>query len=131
MYGSLRFSTGGRPPLHWLKEVFLPEGVLVNNNGGQAIRFTVDSFIQTVEAQLEGGSITALREEETAARTECFGRIAHRFSTYALYLNDGATPVSEGINSIQLIQDAEGWKVSALVWNDGTPDLPIPDKYRN
>ncbi len=63
--------------------------------------------------------------------TEVFGKIAHRFSTYALFINEQNDPVSKGINSIQLIKESNLWKVSSMLWNDQTTTLSIPEKYLN
>jgi hypothetical protein len=34
-----------------------------------------------------------------------------------------------GINSIQAVFDGRRWRVSEILWQAESPDLPIPEKY--
>lgn len=59
-------------------------------------------------------------EVETARRIDVFGNIAHVWSAYeARRSPDDAEPERRGVNSIQLVRDADGlWSVLAMVWDN-------------
>ena len=130
LYQSISFKKGGRPNLQRLAGLFYGGGSLVNNNEDQPQVFSVQQFIDAVEQQIAAGSLTAFQERELASRTEVFGQIAHRFSTYEAFLNeDASAPFTVGINSIQFIQVEGSWYVYSMVWNDQKQDRLIPAKY--
>mgnify|MGYP003576828775 FL=1 len=129
LYASISFNKGASPGVKKLKKLFVDGGKLINNSNEQPVIYTVDSFIEAYTVQLQAGSIWLLRELETHAVTEEFGRIAHRFSTYSLFINNQEVPLSKGINSIQLIKENNVWEVTSLVWDDQKEFLPIPEKY--
>ncbi|MFD2999991.1 hypothetical protein ACFS7Z_06440 [Pontibacter toksunensis] len=130
LYQSISFEKGEQPDLPGLGSLFYEGGRLINNNKDQPQEYTVQQFIQVVEEQIESGSLVAFREQEISSRTEVFGKIAHRFSTYEAYLNDlGAAPFSVGINSIQFMKVKDKWYVCSMVWNDQQQDRLIPAKY--
>ncbi|GAB3541595.1 hypothetical protein GCM10027443_41110 [Pontibacter brevis] len=130
LYQSISFKKGYRPDLHRLPGLFYEGGRLVNNNDELPQEFTVQQFIEAVERQVEAGRLTAFLEQEIVSRTEVFGKIAHRFSTYKAFLNeDDSEPFSIGINSIQFIQVKDKWYVYSIVWNDQKQDRLIPAKY--
>lgn len=102
----------------------------MNCNGDLPQEFSVQQFIDVMEGEIETGGLVAFQEKEIASRTELFGRIAHRFSTYEAYLNENESePFSTGINSIQFIQVEGRWYVYSMVWNDQQQDRMIPAKY--
>ena len=69
-------------------------------------------------------------EPEIARRVEEFGRIAHVFSTYETRRAAGdAAPFARGINSIQLVRGAAGWRVLTIFWDTERPGSPIPPQY--
>jgi hypothetical protein len=91
---------------------------------------TIDQFVDAIDQQLSAGSLKSFSEREIAAKTEIFGKIAHRFSTYeARFDPDDAEPLSIGINSIQLIKVEDSWLVSSIAWNDETEDRKIQERY--
>jgi len=68
-------------------------------------------------------------EVEIARRLDVFGNIAHVWSAYeARRSPDDAEPERRGINSIQLVQDAEGlWSVLAMVWDNERDGVRIEE----
>jgi hypothetical protein len=129
-YSSICFEEGGKPALDRLRNLFLPEGKLINNNDDTPVMMSVDRFIETINQQLSNGSLRSIYEAEMSSRTELFGKIAHRFSTYeATFHLDGSERSVIGINSIQMIKTSQSWFVTSLVWNDQSEHRPIPGKY--
>ena len=129
LYSCISFRQGEKPDLARLKDLFIKEGMLINNNDDPLI-FTIDQFADAIDYQISAGSLKSFSEREIAERTEIFGKIAHRFSTYeARFDPDDPEPLTVGINSIQFIKAGDSWLVSCLVWNDEAEDRKIPEKY--
>lgn len=68
-------------------------------------------------------------EVEIGRRVEQFGNIAHVWSAYeARTAPDDATPERRGINSIQLVRDADGrWQIIAMIWDNERDGVSIGD----
>ncbi|WP_162056054.1 hypothetical protein [Pontibacter pamirensis] len=130
LYQSVSFKKGTRPDLQRLKTLFYEGGKLANCNGNLPQEFSVQQFIDVVEGRMKTGNLVFFQEREVASRTEIFGKIAQRFSTYEAFLEeDGAEPAATGINSIQFIQVEGCWYVYSMVWNDQAEGRIIPAKY--
>jgi hypothetical protein len=130
LYSSICLEEGGKPALDRLRNLFIPEGRLINNNGDTPVMMSIDRFIDTINWQLSSGSLSSFYEAEISSRTELFGKIAHRFSTYeATFHLDGSEQSAIGINSIQMMKKNPSWFVTSLVWNDQTEHRTIPAKY--
>lgn len=70
-------------------------------------------------------------EREIWGRTEQFGNIAHRFSTYESRVDsEDSEPVSRGVNSIQLAWAEGRWWIANVVWHTESPDHPLPPGYQ-
>jgi hypothetical protein len=70
-------------------------------------------------------------EKQIAVRVEQFGNIAHAFSTYeSRYAAADPQPFTRGINSIQLLKDANRWWVVSIFWDAERPTNPLPAKYQ-
>lgn len=69
-------------------------------------------------------------EREIAGRTERFGGVAHRFSSYESRIGSpNSEPVGRGINSIQLVRSGGRWWIASVVWDTESPDQPLPAPY--
>ena len=69
-------------------------------------------------------------EQEIWGRTERFGNIAHRFSTYESRVGSKESePVGRGINSVQLAWADGRWWIASVVWDSESPVQPIPSRY--
>jgi len=129
LYSCISFRKGERPDLEKLKGLFIEKGMLINNNDDPLI-FTKDQFVATIDDQISAGSLKSFSEREIASKTEIFGKIANRFSTYeAKFDPDDAEPLSIGINCIQLVKVGGSWLVSSIVWNDEAEDRRVPERY--
>jgi hypothetical protein len=130
LYGSICFEKGGAPPVERLYDLFLPEGLMIRNDGEQPTIMSVADFIEAYRQRISSGEITSFYEGELSAITEMFGRIAHRFSTYETKFDlTRDEPFSIGINSIQFVMVDGRWLISSIVWNNQTDELKIPEKY--
>lgn len=71
-------------------------------------------------------------EVEIARRIDLFGNIAHVWSAYeARRSPDDEAPERRGINSIQLVRDADGlWSVLAMVWDNEREGVRIGGDFQ-
>ena len=130
LYAAISFEPGGQPGLDRLPGLFQPPGTLINNNGKEPVIWDVAGFMETYRQQIAAGAVHSFMEEEITDRTELFGAIAHRFSTYqARFRGEPAEAVIQGINSIQFIKTGGVWRVVSIIWNDEAEGRPIPEEY--
>jgi len=110
-----------------MKALFLPEARLVIASGADgALTYTVltlDDWIARVQAR--GKSL--LEEKQIKFNIESYGGIVHLWSTYAVR-SDGKQ-IARGINSIQAIKVAGGWRVLGILWQAESPATPLPKEF--
>jgi hypothetical protein len=107
-----------RDGLALLRELFIREAVIVKGGAPPQV-WSVAQFIEPRARLLAGGSLVAFVEHELSERTEIFGSIALRSSTYAKSgVLDGTSFEGRGVKLMQLVKTAEGWRLSALSWED-------------
>ncbi|MFG2133539.1 GNAT family N-acetyltransferase [Streptomyces sp. NPDC048751] len=113
-------NTGGsRPNVDIIREVFIPQGMIIKNLGSDPVVYDLEAFIEPREKILTDGTLTEFSEWEVADRTEVFGSIAHRFSEYRKsgYL-DGEWFESSGHKTTQFVRTPAGWRMSSMAWDD-------------
>jgi len=84
---------------------------------------TLDDWI----ARVKGRGHAMLEEKQMKFRIERYGNIAHSWSTYTLQ-NDGKQ-VARGINSIQAIKGAGGWRITGILVQAESATAPLPKEY--
>ncbi|HSJ09331.1 MAG TPA: hypothetical protein VK928_05435 [Longimicrobiales bacterium] len=90
---------------------------------------TPDEYVATSGRMLEERGFF---ESEIGRTTEQFGNITHVFSAYdSRNRAEDPAPFARGINSIQLLKDAQRWWIVSVFWDSETPSNPIPAKYLN
>ena len=88
----------------------------------------LDGFVADAK---EGYRAEGFWEREVWGRTERFGGVAHRFSTYESRVgSEQSVPVAYGINSIQLVRFEGRWWIASVVWDHQTAEQLIPSEYR-
>jgi hypothetical protein len=128
-YAVISFKSGAKPFYDSIKYCFIPQAQLINYRTDTAQVTSIGQFVDAYKQFMEGNHIVLFAEEEIAGRTEQFGRIAHRISTYQTYINSMDSLPERGVNSFQLIKTPAGWKVSSIIWDVERPSLPIPHYY--
>lgn len=113
-------NTGGRPPrLHAVREVFIPQGMIIMNLPEGPVVYDLDTFLAPRQAMLTDGTLTEFSEWETAERTEIFGSVAHRYSAYGKSgRRDGSWFEGGGRKTTQFVRTPAGWRMSAMAWTD-------------
>jgi hypothetical protein len=96
-----------------MKALFIPEArmmfVSIGADGTPSYTTqTLDDWIARVKAR----GHAMLEEKQLKFHIECYGNIAHLWSSYALH-SDGKQ-VARGINSIQAIKEAGSWRVTGI-----------------
>ena len=84
---------------------------------------SLDDWIAGVKAR----SHEILEEKQLKFQIERYGNIAQLWCTYALH-RDGKQ-VARGINSIQAIKEAGGWRVTVIMVQAETASVPLPKEY--
>jgi hypothetical protein len=111
-----------------MKALLIPEArmmfVSLGTDGAPTYRLeTLDDWIARVKAR----GHAMLEERQLKFHIERFGNIAHLWSSYALH-SDGKQ-VARGINSIQAIKEAGGWRVTNITVQAESATAPLPKEY--
>jgi hypothetical protein len=111
-----------------MKALLIPEArmmfVSLGTDGAPTYRLeTLDDWIARTKAR--GHAI--LEEKQLKFYVERYGNIAHLWSSYALH-SDGKQ-VARGINSIQAIKEAGGWRVTGIMVQAESATAPLPKEY--
>jgi hypothetical protein len=102
-----------------LRELFLPQAVIVRTGGEVPVVHGVDSFVRPRAELLASGRLTDFREWEESGRLDVYGDIAQHFCGYAKSgVLDGKPFTGRGMKSLQFVRTAAGWRISALAWDD-------------
>ena len=125
-YQAMSFQPGEVPPAEKLYDLFIGEGILINNGMDEPLKVNVATFIQAFKENIAKGIFPSLQGKEISHKTDVFGKIAQRFSVYEFRYG---SHVSLGINSIQLIEVKGSWFITSAVWVDQNESLKIPEEY--
>src|SRR5215470_6379717 len=111
-----------------MKALLIPEArlmfVSLGTDGAPTYRIeTLDDWIARVKTR----GHAQLEEKQLKFRIERYGNIAYLWSSYALR-SDGKQ-VARGINSIQAIKEAGGWRVTAIMVQAESATAPPPKEY--
>ncbi len=132
LYGCISFEPGGKPDFATLRAIFFDGARLINNSGETPGVVTVEGYIERFGGAIEAGRIASFQEKEIASRTERFGKIAQRFSTYeSRHRVDDPESFDAGINSVQMMEVDGEWLVTSLIWNNESDGRVIPEMYRH
>jgi hypothetical protein len=121
------FEPGGAPPYQNIHGLFIPAGLLIKNTASTPEISTIAQFIAPRQALVDSGALTRFKEWELSETTQIFGNIAHRYSAYGKAgTQDGKAFEARGVISTQFVRTPQGWKMSAMAWDDERPGLSLP-----
>src|SRR5258708_14435221 len=111
-----------------MKGLLIPEArlmfVSLGADGAPTYRLeSLDDWIARTKAR--GHAI--LEKKQLKFHIEHYGNIAYLWSSYSLH-SDGKQ-VARGINSIQAIKEAGGWRVTSLMVQAESATAPLPKEY--
>jgi len=128
---AVSFAEGERPGYDDIPGLFVAGGLLTRAVSGAPEIMTVDGFIAPRRAAFDAGDLTSFEEYEIAQVTRAFGNVAHRFSSYGKRgVTRGMLFESVGMISTQFVRTPDGWRISAMAWDDERPGLRVPFRYR-
>lgn len=112
--------------LECIRELFIPEGVIIKNSGPEYEFYNLQQFIEPREKLLNDGTLIDFEEEELTEQTKIVGNIAHRVCVYHKKgILSGNSFHTKGVKSIQFIKTQQGWKINSLTWDDEREGLSI------
>lgn len=130
LYAAFRTRDGALPPVDTLREVFLPEAVIVKAVGPVPEVFDVTRFIETRRAILTDDDLVDFDEWELDARSERHGHVVHRWSLYRkVGRHDGVRFDVRGVKSLQCVETPDGWRIASLVWDDARDGLSLAERW--
>jgi hypothetical protein len=111
-----------------MKALLIPEArmmfVSLGTDGAPTYTLqTLDDWIARVKAR----GHAMLEEKQLKFHIERYGNIAHLWSSYVLH-SDGKQ-VARGINSIQAIKEAGGWRVTGIMVRAESAPAPLLQEY--
>ncbi|MFF5213230.1 GNAT family N-acetyltransferase [Streptosporangium sp. NPDC000396] len=109
---------GARPDVGAIHRLFVPGGIIVRGGSQQEV-YDLDSFVEPRQKLLASGELTEFSEEEIWERTEIFGDVAQRLGRYRKRgIHNGTPFTGAGTKSIHFLRTPEGWRMTALSWDD-------------
>lgn len=98
----------------------LPEVRIVKKTAEEEEIYDLQGFLEPRKRLFDEGTLTDFKEYETEAHTEIVGNIAQRRSQYRKSgVLHGKAFEGGGHKMFQWVRTREGWKISALLWEDG------------
>lgn len=120
-FGIFNNVNGDQPDWEKMKETCLPEAIFIKKTGLEEEIYDLQSFLAPRKKILSDGTLKEFKEWEVSATSKISGNIAQRFSTYEKSGALNEVPFKASGNKIfQFIKTREGWKISAVVWEDFT-----------
>ncbi|AJT42924.1 hypothetical protein UM93_06120 [Psychromicrobium lacuslunae] len=111
-----------------LREVLLPEAIIVRTCGQQPAIYSVEEFIAPRIELLSSGRFENFREWLVSSQIEVFGDIAQAWCRYSKsWTEAGEEHLEHGMKTVHLIRTGDEWRISAMAWDDERSGLKIPD----
>lgn len=107
------------PNLDAVTSMCIADAVIIKQAGLESTVYNVASFTAPRRILLTNGTLTDFEEWETSEETTITGNIAQRHSVYEKRgVLEGAPFSTTGNKLFHFIKTAEGWRISALLWED-------------
>jgi hypothetical protein len=127
-FRAVTFDADEAPTYDNIYALFIESGLLIKNTGATPEISNVRQFIEPRAAMVRARELTRFREVELSETTVIFGNVAHRFSAYTKSgMMKGVPFEGRGMISSQFILTPDGWRMSAMAWDDERPGLSIPE----
>ena len=87
---------------------------------------TIDEWIEDVTEYFANNDFW---ETEVVRQSHRFGNMIQVFSTYEARNQQDGPPIARGINSIQLVFHEKRWWIAGMMWDNESPQNPIPEEF--
>ena len=84
-------------------------------------QFSISDFVTIITKQGKEGAFT---ETQLEVITNEYNGMAQVFQSYEVRFGDQS---EQGINSYQMVQLEEGWKIVSIVWSNDRNGVPVPE----
>ena len=129
VYDLVSWTDGNTPDWEVVRDVFIPEAIVVLRYPPDLKVMSVDGFLLDwlrFENQLAAASVNGFQETVTSAETTEFGDVAHVSVVYESSIPGTARPARPGVDLWSLIRVDGRWKVVSVVNELPRDDLPVP-----
>jgi hypothetical protein len=124
LFACMSFKPGEQPDWRRQTEIFAPNARLVRVNDDGVFGFDPRTFRANFEAMIRAGNISSFYEVELWRETHEFGDVAQVLSGYEIRTSRDGAMIARAVKSIQLYNDGQEWRISALLWRrDGERKL--------
>jgi RimJ/RimL family protein N-acetyltransferase len=113
-------NTNNRQP-DWtiLSNSCIPEVIITSKSDAAHTVYNLQSFIQPRQKILTDGTLLDFEEREIKEQTAIHGNVAQRYSFYRKKgVMKGIPFEQQGHKLFQFIKTIQGWKISAVLWED-------------
>lgn len=108
-----------KPDLDAISNLCLPEALIIKKSEAGEEIYNLQTFIEPRRKILSNGTLTDFEERENEETTIIVGGIAQRFSVYEKSGRSNGTYFKQrGNKFFQFVKRREGWKISAVIWED-------------
>jgi len=128
VYDLVSWTDGDTPDWEIVREVFIPEAIIVLRYPPDLQVMSVDGFLLDwlrFENRLEDAGVTGFEETVLSARVTEFGDIAHVHVVYESSIPDSGRPARPGVDLWSLIRVDGEWKVVSVINELPRDDLPL------
>ena len=136
-YEVISFEDGGAPDWERMASLFSPHARITRLTPEGVDYMDLGSFRDMAEELIELGAFTSFYEREIARRADQYGDVLHVASAYETKISPVALDhLERGVNSLQLIREADSWKILNLCWDTSascnlTGFQPVRDRSQN
>ena len=134
VYDMVSWTDGNTPDWEKVREVFIPEAVIVLRYPPGLQVMSVDGFLLDwlrFQNQLAEAELTGFLEVVRSADVFEFGDVAQVRVVYESSIPDREGPARPGVDLWSLIRVDGRWLVASVINELPREDLPIPDSFAN
>jgi hypothetical protein len=130
LYEVISFDEGGEPDWDGMKNVFSRHARITRVTPEGIDHLDLPTFCAMAREMLDLGAYTGFHEREVSRRVDRLGAVVHVLSAYETKRHPTAIDrLSQGVNSIQLVNEDGGWRVVSLCWDEDGLRAPSVDLH--
>jgi hypothetical protein len=132
LYELVSFEAGTTPDWDQVRELIIESAVVVLRTGRETTTvFDREGFIAAFVAFIEQASVqeTGFTERIVSLQTTVFRDIAHVLVVFESHIPGSGRPPGRGVDSIQLLRTADGWRIVSITNDRPTAEHPIPEHF--